>query len=72
MELLLVLSKETNNSVAEMLKMPSHFVVGMYNALRRILDKEAKARKEAEEKQSKSMSTSSMPHINMPSMPKFK
>jgi hypothetical protein len=72
MELLLVLSKETNNSVAEMLKMPSHFVVGMYNALRRILDKEAKARKEAEEKQSKGMSTPSMPHINIPSMPKFK
>lgn len=72
MELLLVLSKETNNSVAEMLKMPAHFVVGMYNALRKILEKEKKARDEAEKTQKNSMNMPSMPHISMPAMPKIK
>lgn len=65
------LSKETNNSVAEMLKMPSHFVIGMYNALRRILEKEDKARKAEEEKQQKNLKMPSMPSINFPSIPKL-
>ena len=72
MELLLILCKETNNSVAEMLKMPAHFVVGMYNALRRILEKEKKARDEAEKAQKNGMNIPAMPHISMPSMPKIK
>ena len=72
MELLLILCKETNNSVAEMLKMPAHFVVGMYNALRRILEKEKKARDEAEKAQKNSMNMPTMPHISMPTMPKIK
>ena len=72
MELLLVLSKETNNSVAEMLKMPAHFVVGMYNVLRKILEKEKKARDEAEKTQKNNMNMPSMPHISMPSMPKIR
>jgi hypothetical protein len=66
MELLLSLSKETSNTVAEMMKMPSHFVIGMYNALRKILEKEAKAREEAEKKANKNIKAPSMPHINMP------
>lgn len=72
MELLLVLSKETNNSVAEMLKMPAHFVVGMYNALRKILEKEKKAREEAEKSQKSNMSIPSIPRVSMPSMPKIR
>lgn len=67
MELLLSLSKETNNSVAELLKMPSHFVIGMYNALRRVLKKEEEAREKAEKKQA--ASSPKMPSISMPSMP---
>ena len=66
MELLLSLSKETNNSVAEMMKMPSHFVIGMYNALRKILEKEKKAQEEAEKKANKNYKTPSMPHFSMP------
>ena len=40
-----------------MMKMPSHFVIGMYNALRKILEKEAKAREEAEKKANKNKRT---------------
>lgn len=67
MELLLSLSKETNNSVAELLKMPSHFVLGMYNALRRILKKEAEAREKAEKKAQAEQNQ--MSSFRMPSMP---
>ena len=55
-----------------MLKMPAHFVVGMYNALRKILEKEKKARDEAEKNQKGNMTMPSMPHISMPSIPKIK
>ena len=71
MELLLNLSKETNNSVAEMMKMPSHFVIGMYNALRRILEKEKDAREKAEKREQQKSSVS-MPHFSMPSIPKIR
>ena len=43
MELLLSLSKETSNSFAELMKMPMHITIGIYNALRKYLEKEAKA-----------------------------
>lgn len=71
MELLLSLSKETSNSFAELMKMPMHITIGIYNALRKYLEKEAKARKEAEDKERsrQSMSTPSMPSFRMPSMP---
>jgi hypothetical protein len=69
MELLLSLSKETSNTVAEMMKMPSHFVIGMYNALRKILEKEAKQREEAEKKANKNIKAPSMPSFSMPKIP---
>lgn len=74
MELLLSLSKETSNSFAELMQMPMHITIGIYNALRKYLEKEAKARKEAEEKESArqgNFSTPSMPSFRMPSMPRF-
>ena len=73
MELLLSLSKETSNSFSELMKMPMHITIGIYNALRKYLEKEAKARKEAEdeERSKQSMSTPSMPSFRMPSMPHF-
>lgn len=74
MELLLSLSKETSNSFAELMKMPMHITIGIYNALRKYLEKEAKARKEAEEKESArqgSFSTPSLPSFRMPNMPHF-
>lgn len=74
MELLLSLSKETSNSFAELMQMPMHITIGIYNALRKYLEKEAKARKEAEEKESarqSGFSTPSMPSFRMPSMPRF-
>ncbi|MBQ2395910.1 MAG: hypothetical protein II304_02540 [Bacteroidales bacterium] len=74
MELLLSLSKETSNSFAELMKMPMHITIGIYNALRKYLEKEAKARKEAEEKESarqSGFSAPSMPSFRMPSMPRF-
>lgn len=46
--------------------MPSHFVIGMYNALRKILEKEAKAREDAEKKANKNVKMPSMPHVSMP------
>ena len=54
--------------------MPMHITIGIYNALRKYLAKEAKARKEAEEKErsKQGMSTPSMPSFRMPSgMPHF-
>lgn len=74
MELLLSLSKETSNSFAELMQMPMHITIGIYNALRKYLEKEAKARKEAEEKESarqNGFSAPSMPSFRMPSMPRF-
>ena len=52
-----------------MMKMPSHFVIGMYNALRKILEKEAKAREEAEKKANKNIKAPSMPSFSMPKIP---
>lgn len=54
--------------------MPMHITIGIYNALRKYLEKEAKARKEAEEKESArqgSFSSPSLPSFRMPSMPHF-
>lgn len=56
------------------MKMPMHITIGIYNALRKYLEKEAKARKEAEEKESarqSGLSAPSMPSFRMPSMPRF-
>lgn len=70
MELLLALSKETSNSFAELMQMPMHITIGIYNALRKYIDKENKARKEAEEKAQRSQG--SAPSFKMPQgMPKF-
>lgn len=70
MELLLSLSKETSNSYDELIKQPMHITIGIYNALRKYIEKESKARQEAEEKERRKqgMSTPSMPSFRMPSM----
>ena len=52
--------------------MPMHITIGIYNALRKYLEKEAKARKEAEEKEAarqRGFTTPSVPSFRMPSMP---
>lgn len=74
MELLCALSKETSNSVAELLLMPAHITIGLYNSLRKYLEKEQKARQKAEEKEQQRqrsglISAPSMPNFKMPSIP---
>lgn len=76
MELICALSKETSNSAAELLQMPAHITIGLYNSLRKYLEKEQKARKEAEDKEQARQSSGlirapSMPNIKMPSIPRF-
>ena len=70
MELLLSLSKETNNSVYELLKLPAHYVLGMYNSLKAIMRKENEEQKKAEERE-KEHSSMSAPSIPTPSIPSF-
>lgn len=61
------MSKETSNSYAELIKQPMHIVIGLYNALRKYIEKENKAREEAEKKERAKQSGLAMP--SMPSMP---
>lgn len=75
MELVLSLSKETSNTAAELFEMPAHITIGLYNSLRKYLEKEQKARKKAEEEEQRRQSSSlikapSMPRI--PNMPKIR
>lgn len=76
MEILVSLSKETSTSVAELLQMPAHYVIGIYNALKKIFKEEKKARDEEEKRQREETTTPSMPSMpsfNIPNftMPKF-
>lgn len=72
MELLSSLSKETSNDFHSLMKLPVHYLMGLYNSLKKILKEEQKARKEAEDKQSGSIRMPSMPSMpSMPNMPKI-
>lgn len=68
-ELLSSLSKETSNDFNSLQKLPVHYLMALYNSLKKILKEEQKARKEAENKQQGKMKLSS--GFSMPSMPKF-
>lgn len=64
MELLLSLSKHTNNSIAEMLKMPFERVLAIYNALISVMDQE----RTAQEKQQNEALNGKNPYGNMPGL----
>lgn len=55
------LSKETSNSLAEMMDMPFHIVFGMYNTLQKIFKKE---KEESERQQKEEESKYNIPNIN--------
>lgn len=71
MQLILDLSKETCNSYAELIKQPMHIVIGLYNALRKSIEKENKAREDAE-KRERAKQNFSMPSMSMPSIPSMR
>jgi len=62
MELLSTLSKETSNSLKELLNMDFHLILGMYNTLRVMAKKQEEEEKKQQEKQRQS--TPSMPSMS--------
>lgn len=64
MRLISSLSKETSNSYNDIIKMPAHILIGIYNTLIQIFEEEREAQKEEVDK-IKSTSYGSLPNYNM-------
>lgn len=64
MRLVSSLSKETSNSYSDIIKMPAHILIGIYNTLTQIFEEEREAQKEEIDKM-KSSSHTNLPNYGM-------
>jgi len=78
MMILTTLSRHTSNSWNDLIKLPMHLVLGLFNTLKAQFDEEKKQQEKAEKEKTSSMprmpSSISLPSsgsIKMPSMPRF-
>lgn len=78
MMILTTLSRHTSNSWNDLIKLPMHLVLGLFNTLKAQFDEEKKQQEKAEKEKTSSMprmpSSISLPstgNIKVPSMPRF-
>ena len=78
MMILTTLSRHTSNSWNDLIKLPMHLVLGLFNTLKAQFDEEKKQQEKAEKEKTSSMpkmpSSISLPssgNTKMPSIPRF-
>ena len=75
MMILTTLSRHTSNSWNDLIKLPMHLVLGLFNTLKAQFEEENKQQKEAEKKQKEQTRMPNMPNmanLGIPSSGSFK